>query len=127
MARVTGIGGVFLRSKDPKALAKWYADALGCPVSEWGHIDFKWSDEVPAGTGTTVWNAFPADTKYFGGSGQSFMLNLRVDDLDGLLEKLKGLGTWIDEKREDHDYGRFAWINDPEGNRVELWQPLVHD
>jgi predicted enzyme related to lactoylglutathione lyase len=125
MARVTGIGGVFLRARDPKALGAWYAQHLGIQLSEWGGAQFLWSDEVPATTGSTAWSLFPADTKYFGSGPQSCMVNYRVDDLDALLTQLAAAGVPIDPKRDDADYGRFAWITDPEGNRVELWQPLV--
>jgi predicted enzyme related to lactoylglutathione lyase len=123
MARVTGIGGVFLRASDPKALAQWYADHLGITLSPWGGAKFKWSDEVPPKTGVTAWSLFPADTQYFGEGQQQAMINYRVDDLDALLEKLSAAGVTIDPKRDDGDFGRFAWITDPEGNRLELWQP----
>ncbi len=125
MARVTGIGGIFLKARDPKALSAWYAQHLGIQLSEWGGAQFMWSDEVPPTTGSTAWNIFPADTKYFGPGNQSAMINYRVDDLDALLAQLTAAGVEIDPKRENADYGRFAWITDPEGNRVELWQPLV--
>ncbi len=130
MARVTGIGGVFLRSSDPKRLAQWYADHLGVKLNDWGGASFEWTDEVPAGTGATAWSVFPADTKYFGESEgnrppQAVMLDYRVDDLDGLLASLAAADVWIDPKREDAEYGRFAWIRDCDGNRIELWQPLV--
>jgi predicted enzyme related to lactoylglutathione lyase len=125
MARVTGIGGIFLRARDPKALGAWYAQHLGIQLSEWGGAQFLWTDEVPATTGSTAWSLFPADTKYFGPGSQSAMVNYRVDDLDALLEQLTAAGVSIDPKRENADYGRFAWITDPEGNRVELWQPLA--
>ena len=129
MARVTGIGGIFLRARDPKALSAWYAEHLGIALSDYGGATFLWSDEVPATTGMTTWSIFPADTKYFGpgtdAGPQAAMVNYRVDDLDGLLEQLKAAGVTIDPKREDASYGRFAWIVDPEGNRIELWQPLV--
>ncbi len=126
MARVTGIGGVFLKAKDPKALAAWYAKHLNVVESEYGGFTFRWSDEVPKGTGTTAWSLFPAESKYFGPGTQTAMVNYRVDDLDGLLEKMKADGVTIDPKREEYGFGRFAWIVDPEGNRVELWQPLEH-
>ena len=130
MARVTGIGGVFLRARDPKALATWYADHLGLTLSPYGGATFLWSDEQPAGTGSTTWPTFPHDTSYFGPPDptrgpQTVMINYRVDDLEALLAKLAEAGVSIDPKREDADYGRFAWITDPEGNRLELWQPLA--
>jgi len=124
MARVTGIGGVFLRSKDPKRLSAWYIEHLGLPATEWG-VSFDWKDEVPAGTGQTAWSTFPQDTEYFGAAEQQMMINYRVDDLDALLEKLAAAGVWIDPKRQDEGYGKFAWIKDLDGNRVELWQPIA--
>ncbi|HEX4649988.1 MAG TPA: VOC family protein [Granulicella sp.] len=126
MARVTGIGGIFLKARDPQALAAWYAKHLGIELStDYPGKNFLWSDEVPARTGMTVWSLFPADSSYFGNELQSAMVNYRVDDLDGLLEQLRAAQVAIDPKREDYGYGRFAWITDPEGNRVELWQPLA--
>ena len=129
MARVTGVGGVFLRARDPKALAAWYGEHLGMELSAYGGVTFRWKDEVPEGTGATAWSTFPADTSYFGpgseGVPQAAMVNYRVDDLDALVEKLEAAGVWIDPKREDGEYGRFAWIKDLEGNRLELWQPVV--
>jgi predicted enzyme related to lactoylglutathione lyase len=124
MARVTGIGGVFLRSKDPKRLSAWYIEHLGLPATEWG-VNFEWKDEVPAGTGQTAWATFPEDTKHFGEGQQEVMINYRVDDLDAMLEKLASAGVWIDPKRMDESFGKFAWIKDCDGNRVELWQPLA--
>ena len=125
MARVTGIGGVFLRSNDPKAMAKWYSEKLGITLSDFNGAAFHWSDEVPAGTGMTAWSAFPMETAYFGEGAQSSMTNYRVDDLDELLASLAAAGVWIDPKRQDEVYGKFAWIKDCDGNRVELWQPLA--
>lgn len=124
MARVTGVGGVFIRSKDPKALAAWYAQHLGIAMEDYGGATLKWTDEIPAGTGMTTWNAFPNDTKYFGESEQAVMINYRVDDMDALVAKLVAAGVWVDPNRQDESYGRFAWIKDLDGNRVELWQPL---
>jgi predicted enzyme related to lactoylglutathione lyase len=124
MARVTGVGGVFLKSSDPKRLMAWYVEHLGFPASEWG-VSFEWKDEVPAGTGTTAWATFPAASKHFGDGPQTSMINYRVDDMDALLAKLEAAGVWIDPKRDDAEYGRFAWIQDCDGNRVELWQPLA--
>jgi predicted enzyme related to lactoylglutathione lyase len=129
VARVTGIGGIFLRARDPKALSAWYAKNLGIQLSDYGGATLLWSDEVPATTGMTTWSLFPEDTTYFGKGNekgpQQAMVNYRVDDLDALLTQLAAEGVTIDPKREDADYGRFAWITDPEGNRLELWQPLV--
>jgi predicted enzyme related to lactoylglutathione lyase len=122
MARVSG---VFLRSSDPNALAKWYSEKLGITLADFNGTAFQWSDEVPAGTGMTAWSTFPTDTNYFGDSPQSTMINYRVDDLDALLEQLTAAGVWIDPKREAYGYGKFAWIKDCDGNRVELWQPLA--
>src|ERR1700753_4069117 len=99
MARVTGVGGVFLRSGDPKKLAQWYADNLGVQLTPWGGANFEWSDEVPAGTGSTAWSTFPADSDYFGDKQQAVMINYRVDDLDALVTELESKGVWIDPKR----------------------------
>ena len=125
MARVTGVGGVFLRSKDPKALTQWYIDNLGIVASEWG-ITFDWSDEGPKGTGSTAWSAFSPDDKHLGEPSQMAMINYRVDDLDALLGELTAKGVWIDPERMDESFGKFAWIKDCDGNRVELWEPLAH-
>lgn len=119
MAKAVGMGGVFLKAKDPAALTAWYSEHFGIAKVDKTSMMF----EGPESTGMTVFAHFPADTKYFGDSAQPCMVNLRVDDLDGLLQQLGDAGVRIDPKREDHDYGRFAWIWDPEGNRVELWQP----
>ncbi len=124
MARITGIGGIFLRARDPKALSAWYAEHLGVQLSAYGGATFLWTDEVPAGTGMTTWSVFPEDTPYFGPGNQCAMINYRVDDLDALLTQLAAAKVTIDPHREDASYGRFAWIVDPEGNRLELWQPL---
>lgn len=116
MEKVRGIGGVFFKSKDPKALARWYAEHLGVPLEDWGGAVFK-------GEGTTVWNAFSADTTYFAPSTAPFMINFRVDNLDAMLAQLRSLGDTVDDKIEDSDFGRFGWVMDPDGNRIELWQP----
>jgi predicted enzyme related to lactoylglutathione lyase len=129
MARVTGIGGIFLRARDPKTLTAWYAQHLGITMSDYGGATFLWTDEVPATTGMTTWSLFPADTTNFGKGNetgpQQAMVNYRVDDLETLLTQLAAAGVTIDPKRESADYGHFAWIVDPEGNRIELWQPLA--
>ena len=130
MARVTGIGGVFLRARDPRALAAWYSRTLGIQLNRHTGTTFLWKDEVPRSTGMTAWSIFPADTEYFGPGDnrhdqapQQAMINYRVDNLDEMIEQLKAEGVSIDPL-EEYEYGRFAWITDPEGNRIELWQPL---
>jgi predicted enzyme related to lactoylglutathione lyase len=124
MTRVTGIGGVFLKAQDPAKLSAWYGRHLGLPLTEWGGADFEWREKgAPEKVGKTVWSLFPADTQYFGSGTQHAMINFRVADLDGLLQKLAAEGIEIDPHREEQPYGRFAWIVDPEGNRIELWEP----
>jgi predicted enzyme related to lactoylglutathione lyase len=129
MARVTGIGGIFLRAKDPKALAAWYARHLGIQLNEYGGASLHWKDELPKDTGRTEWAIFPEDTTYFGPGNQQgiqqTMVNYRVDDLEALLQQLAAEVVTIDPQREDYDFGHFAWIIDPENNRLELWQPLT--
>ncbi len=119
MAKVVGVGGVFLKARDPKALSAWYATHLSIPSQGGGTLAF----DGPESAGMTVFAHFPADTKYFGDGQQGSMVNFRVDNLDDLLAQLGQAGVRIDPKRDDSDYGRFAWIWDPEGNRVELWEP----
>lgn len=122
--RVTGIGGVFFKARDPKALGAWYRDNLGLDVSEWGGVVFQWqTPENPQPDGSTIWSIFPADSKYFAPSESPFMINFRVDDLDAMLASLRAKGCAVDEKTQDSEYGKFGWVMDPEGNRVELWQP----
>jgi predicted enzyme related to lactoylglutathione lyase len=122
MAKSIGFGGVFLKAQDPKALSAWYATHLGIPMGEGGSLAF----DGPESAGMTVFALFPLETKYFGEGPQSFMLDFRVDDLDQLLTDLAAAGVRIDPRREEYSYGRFAWIWDLEGNRIELWQPLDH-
>lgn len=121
MAKAVGVGGVFLKARDPKALAAWYAQHFGIAQDEGGSLFFN----GPASMGMTVFAHFPGDTKYFGAGSQQAMINLRVDDLDEMLVQLAVAAVPIDSQREDYAYGRFAWIVDPEGNRVELWQPTA--
>jgi catechol 2,3-dioxygenase-like lactoylglutathione lyase family enzyme len=123
MKRVTGIGGIFFKSKDPKALGAWYKAHLGIDVQEWGGAAFRWkSPDNPDGTGTTAWSPFAADTGYFAPSSASFMINYRVDDLHALLAALRAEGVLVEDKVEESEYGKFGWVVDPEGNKVELWQ-----
>jgi predicted enzyme related to lactoylglutathione lyase len=124
--RVTGIGGVFFKAKDPRKLMAWYTTHLGVkPESEGSSTTmFQWREKDDAKqVGYTVWSIFPHDTKYFDPSVAPFMINFRVKDLDGLLEQLKREGVKVDDKRKEYDYGKFGWIIDPEGNRIELWEP----
>ena len=124
--RALGVGGVFFRSNNPGRLGKWYADALGLSVENWGdtHGTSFSPDSMPKGS-FTVWSVFAANTEYFGDSGQGHMINLVVDDLDAALANVKAAGAEVLEAREDDDFGRFGWFVDPDGNRVELKGPPV--
>ena len=122
MRRVTGLGGVFFKAANPERLYNWYENHLGLKRSE-GGVDFHWRQTDGDGTGKTVWAIFEKDSTYFDPTNAPFMLNYRVENLDALLEQLRIEGVWIDAKRENAEYGRFAWIRDPEGNRIELWEP----
>src|SRR4051812_40133395 len=115
---VMGIGGLFFRSKDHKALAAWYQKYFGINSAETGYI---WPQEA----GPTVFSPFKEDTDYFGNKEQQFMINFRVSDLDKLLEELKAGGVEIAPERQDEGYGKFAWVFDPEGRKIELWQPVA--
>jgi predicted enzyme related to lactoylglutathione lyase len=122
--RVTGLGGVFFKARDQKALVAWYRDRLGLPVEDWGGAVLKWRDhDDPKKPGSTVWAIFEDRTDYFGTPGQRAMLNYRVADLDALLADLRREGVTVDEQIMEDENGRFGWISDPEGNRIELWQP----
>ncbi len=124
MKRVTGIGGVFFKSADPKRLAEWYRVHLGLPVEKWGGAAFRWSGpDNPAGTGTTAWNPFKQDTDYFAPSTAAFMINYRVDDLHALLAALRAEGCQVEDRVDESEFGKFGWVLDPDGNKVELWQP----
>ena len=124
MQHVTGIGGIFFKARDPKALAEWYQSHLGLTLEPWGGSVFRWQTPTnPHGQGSTVWNAFEADTGYFAPSAASFMVNYRVDDLDAMLAQLRAAGCAVDAKVDSSEQGRFGWVIDPEGNKVELWQP----
>ncbi len=122
--RVTGIGGVFLKARDREALGAWYRRHLDIDVQQGGWALFRWRDhEDPARPGATVWSLFPEHTEYFGTGGQRAMINYRVVDLDAVLAALRREGVTVDERVEKTEEGRFGWITDPEGNRIELWQP----
>ena len=125
MKRVTGLGGFFFKCTDPKAQGDWYRRHLGIPIdASYSCWNFEWRNaEEPDRKGATVLGLFPAASDYFGPQASKFMCNFRVDDLDAVLTALEAEGVKIDPKREDYEYGRFAWIYDPEGNKVELWEP----
>jgi predicted enzyme related to lactoylglutathione lyase len=125
MKRVTGLGGMFFRSRNPKAALEWYRRHLGVDSADWGGFAFQWRQkEQPEEVGYTVWSAFPDDTKYFAPSKESFMVNFRVEDLGGLIAALKAEGVEVVGDIEQHENGKFAWILDPEGRKIELWEPL---
>jgi predicted enzyme related to lactoylglutathione lyase len=124
MKRVTGIGGVFFKAKDPENLKAWYRDHLGIMPDADGYVSFPWREaEEPQRRGYTVWTPFSSSTRYFDPSKASFMINYRVENLDGLLEELRRAGIEVDPRVEEYEYGRFGWVMDPEGNRIELWEP----
>lgn len=118
MKRVTGIGGIFFHAKDPAALRAWYARHLGIDVQAWGGTAFTWEEG-----GSTIWSVGAADGNHFAPGTAPFMINYRVHDLDGLLAALRDEGCDVLEKTDDSEYGKFGWVVDPEGNKVELWQP----
>jgi predicted enzyme related to lactoylglutathione lyase len=124
MKRVTGIGGIFFKARDPASLRAWYQRHLGIDVQAWGGAAFTWTDErgQPAG-GTTVWSIAPAQADQFAPGTAPFMINYRVDDVQALVAALREEGCHVLEKVDDSEYGKFAWVIDPEGNKVELWQP----
>jgi predicted enzyme related to lactoylglutathione lyase len=125
MARVTGIGGVFFKSrKDGRGLAAWYEEHLGLPLESWGGAILRWPDGAAGDQGLTVWHVADADSTWFSPSDSGFMINYRVDDLEALLERLRAAGIPIVAGPESHENGLFAWIMDPDGNKLELWQPM---
>jgi len=122
MQRVTGIGGIFFKSPDPSALGAWYRDHLGLDVTEWGGTMFTWGgDGSPKGM--TLWSAFAQDTQYMSPGTASFMINFRVADLDALLAALRDEGCHVLDRTDVSEQGKFGWVIDPDGNKVELWEP----
>ena len=125
MKRVTGLGGVFFKTTDPKKIKEWYGKHLGLPIDDYG-ASFKWIDpenkdaKSPA---LTAWSPFKDDTKYFQPSEKQFMFNYRVENLVELLKVLKEEGVQIVGEMQDEPYGKFGWIMDPDGNKIELWEP----
>jgi len=128
MAKITGIGGVFIKSKnDSKALANWYAKHLGLQLESFGGAILRWPEDKAEDKGLTVWHLAASDSKWFSPSESSFMINYRVDDLPGMIEQFKKDGIEIVQGPDQHENGKFAWILDPEGNKVELWEPKIWD
>ena len=128
MARVTGIGGVFFKSTgDPQALAAWYQKYLGIPLEPWGGASFQWPDDTAEDKGFTAWHVAKPDTRWFAPSDAPFMINYRVDDLGAILEQLRAGGVEPLQGPESHENGKFAWVMDPDGNKLELWEPKLWD
>jgi len=128
MAKITGIGGVFLKCKGKSAaLAAWYQEHLGMPLEDFGGAILKWPDDQAEDKGLTVWHLAESDSKWFSPSESAFMINYRVDDLAGMLEQLRAGGVEVVSGPESHENGKFAWIMDPDGNKVELWEPMIWD
>src|SRR5207248_1628609 len=127
MAKVLGIGGVFFKSGDPAALSRWYREHLGVDVQPWGGAQFLFDRRDKPGVGYSVWNPFPTDTKYFEPSDKPFMVNLRVDDLEGMLADLRAAGARVLDRREDGPNGKFGYVVDPDGILLELWEQSDDD
>ncbi|HET7794181.1 MAG TPA: VOC family protein [Rhizobacter sp.] len=124
MKRVTGIGGIFFTARDPAALRAWYQRHLGIDVQAWGGAAFTWVDAQGApSAGTTIWSIGDAAGDAYAPSAAPFMVNYRVADLHALVAALKSEGCQVLEKIDESEYGKFAWVMDPEGNKVELWEP----
>lgn len=124
MTRVTGIGGIFFKAQNPGALRDWYKKHLGIDVQEWGGASFGWTDaDGNPVAGTTVWNISSATGDYFAPSTSSFMINYRVSDLHALLAILRDEGCHVLDRIDESEFGKFGWVLDPEGNKVELWEP----
>lgn len=124
MRRVTGIGGIFIKAKDPAALREWYRRHLGIDVQEWGGAAFSWAGpDNPAGVGSTNWSIMKEESTYFAPSDSRFMVNYRVENLHALVKVLREEGCTVDDKVEESEFGKFAWVMDPENHRIELWEP----
>ena len=124
MKRVTGIGGIFFKSRDPQALAAWYREHLGLDVTDWGGALFHWGG-ADSEAGVTVWSPFKQDTTYMAPGTASFMVNFRVADLEALLAALRAEGCEVMDATETSEQGKFGWVIDPEGNKIELWEPAA--
>ena len=127
-AKVTGIGGVFLLSRGGgKSLASWYEKHLGMRIEDWGGVILKWEDDIAEDNGITVWGTANQDSDWFSPSESTFMINYRIDDLEAMVEQLTAAGIDILQGPEYHENGIFAWIMDPDGNKIELWEPMIWD
>lgn len=125
MKRVTGLGGFFLKCKNTEEMYQWYEKHLGV-TRAYGTVSFEWRDvDEPEKTGSTAWALFPEDTQYFDPSRSPFMMNFRVENLEQLLQALRAEGVQVHDKVESYEFGKFGWIMDPEGNRIELWEPTA--
>ena len=128
MARITGIGGVFFKSRnDNAALAAWYQKHLGLPLADFGGAVLRWPDDKAEDGGLTVWHVAEKESQWFAPSDSPFMINYRVDNLEEMIAQLRAGGVEIIGGPESHENGRFAWVMDPEGNKVELWEPMIWD
>lgn len=128
MAKAVGIGGVFFKCSDPKALSEWYRERLGIEVQPWGGAAFAFDRrDKPGKVGYTVWTPFAADTKYFEPSDKPFMINLRVDDLQAMLAELRSAGARVLDRAETGENGKFGYVVDPDGNLLELWEQSDDD
>lgn len=123
MKRVTGLGGIFFKSEDPKKISEWYGKHLGFDIAEWGGSGFSWKDSEGK-TCYTAWSPFKNNTDYFAPSEKPFMFNYRVENLEALLQVLREEGVEVMDKIQVEPYGKFGWIMDPEGNKIELWEPI---
>lgn len=124
MKKVTGIGGIFFKTKDPEKMKKWYNQNLGLVTNEYGSVfEFRSSDE-PKKKGYSVWSPFAEDTKYFQPSKKDFMINYRVENIENLVDELREAGVTICDEIESYEYGKFVHILDPENNKIELWEPI---
>jgi predicted enzyme related to lactoylglutathione lyase len=128
MAKITGIGGVFIKAKtDDKALREWYQKNLGIKLDDWGGCALDWPEDKAEDKGVTAWMVAAPNTKWFSPSESSFMINYRIDNMDEMIAQLKSGGVALLKGPEYHENGVFAWVMDPEGNKVELWEPKIFD
>lgn len=124
MSRVVGIGGIFIKARDPEKLRAWYREHLGLDIEDWGGMAFSWNrPDGPGENGITIWSVFEDSSEYFAPSPARFMINYIVNDLQAVLAELRSEGCEVDTKTQESEFGKFGWVMDPEGNRIELWEP----